>query len=102
MPEKRNENKTINAQGAVLMAGASRIRNFVKSNSLGAYDLDLLELFSTLFNNEGFELRTVDRSVVCHVSPRRALPAPQSLSRNLRRHRSPSRRPARGLSLIHI
>ena len=32
--EKRNENKTKNAQGAVLMEGASRIWKFVKSNLL--------------------------------------------------------------------
>ena len=44
--EKRNENKTKNAQGAVLMAGASRIWKFVKSNLLRVYDVNLLGLFN--------------------------------------------------------
>ena len=42
---KRNENKTKNAQGVVLMAGASRIWKYVKSNLLRVYDVDLLGLF---------------------------------------------------------
>ena len=48
------------------------------------------------FFTKRFELLTVDRSVFCHLSPRPAPPAPQSLSHNLHRHRSPSLRPARG------
>ena len=43
--EKRNENKTKNAQGAVLMAVASRVWKLVKSNMLREYDVDLLALF---------------------------------------------------------
>ena len=93
--EKRNENKTKNAQGAVLMAGASRIWKFVKPNLLRVYDVDLLGLFLRFFTTS-FELRAVDRSAFCHISPRPSPPAPQSPSNNLRRHRSLSRRPARG------
>ena len=33
-----------------------------------------------------FELRAVDRSAFCHLSPRPAPPAPQSLTHILRRH----------------
>ena len=62
---------------------------------LRVYDVDLLGLFLRFFTTS-FELRAVDRRVFCHLSPRPAPPAPQSLSHNLRRHRSPSRRPARG------
>ena len=61
---KRNENKTNIAQGAVLMEGASRYWNFVKSNLPREYDVDLLELFSRFFTTS-FELRAVDRSVFC-------------------------------------
>ena len=43
-----------------------------------------------------FELRAVDRSVFSHFSPGPAPSAPRSLSDDLRRHRSPSRHPARG------
>ena len=43
-----------------------------------------------------FELRAVDRSVFCHLSPEPAPPAPQSLSHHLRLDRSPSLHPARG------
>ena len=80
------------------MAGASRIWKFVKSNLLRKYDVDLLgPTFDILrFFTTSFELRAVDRSLFCHLSPRPAPPVPQSLSHNLRRHRSPSRRPARG------
>ena len=42
-----------------------------------------------------FELRAVGRNMFLHLSPTRSPPAPQSLSHNLCRHRSPSRRPAR-------
>ena len=92
--EKRNENKTKNAQGAVLMAGASRICKFVKPNPnlLRVYDVDLLGLFLRFFTTS-FELRAVDRSAFCHLSPRPAPPAPQSLSHDLRRHRSLSKPP---------
>ena len=83
---------------AVLMAGASRIWKFVKTNLLttegGNISLgpafDFLQLFTT-----GFELRAIDRCVFYHPSAG-LLPAPQSLSHHLRRHRSSSRRPARG------
>ena len=75
------------------MAGASRIWKFVKSNLPRVYDVDLLGLFLRFFTTS-FELRAVDHSVFCHLSPRPAPPAPQSLSHNLRRHQS--RRPARG------
>ena len=86
------------------MASASRIWNFVKSNLLTGYDVDLLGL-STIFHNKfrascgrprcvlppfaetGFSSSTFRRDLFLH---------PQSLSRNLRRHRSPSRRPPRG------
>ena len=57
--------------------------------------MDLLGLFLR-FCTTSFELRAVNRSVFCHLSPRPAPPAPQSLSHNISRHRSPSRRPARG------
>ena len=77
------------------MAGASRILQFMKSNFLGVDDVDLLGLLLRFFTCS-FDLRVVDRSVVCHLSPRPAPPAPQSLSHNISRHRSPSRRPARG------
>ena len=48
------------------------------------------------FLTTSFELREVDSSAFCHRSPRPAPPAPQSLLHNLRRRRSPSRRPAQG------
>ena len=48
------------------------------------------------FLTTSFELREVDRCAFCHRSPRPAPPAPQSLLHNLRRRRSPSRRPAQG------
>ena len=48
------------------------------------------------FFTKRFKLRAVDRSVLYHLSPRPAPSAPQSLSHNLRRHLSPSLRPARG------
>ena len=69
--------------------------NLLNQICSGVYDVDLLGLFLRFFTTS-FELRAVDRSVLCHLSPRPAPPAPQSLSHNLRRHRSPSRRPARG------
>ena len=56
------------------------------------YDVDLRLIFHDFTS---FELRAVDRSVFYHLSPGPAAP-PQSLSHNLRRHRSPSRHPARG------
>ena len=84
----------------MLMAGSSRIwklwsqillrvyaRTYVWRGPAGTF----LRLFTT-----NFELRVVDRSVFCHFSPIHAPPAPQSLSHNLRHHRSTSRRPARG------
>ena len=83
------------AQGVVLMAGASRIWKFVKSNLLRAYDVDLLGLVLRFFTTS-FELRAVDRSVFFHLSLRPAPPAPHSLSHSRRRHRSASHRPARG------
>ena len=46
------------------------------------------------FLTTSFELRAVDRSVFRHLLPRPAPPAPQSLLDILRRHRSPSHRPA--------
>ena len=95
--QKEMKRQKKNAQGAVLMAGASRIWKFVKSNLLGEHDVDLLEpAFDFLrFFSTSFEPRAVDRSVFCHLSPRPAPPPPQSLSHN-RRHHPPSRRPARG------
>ena len=53
--------------------------------------LDFLRFFTT-----SFELRAVDRSVYCHLSPSPPPAVPQSLSHNLRRHRSPSRHTSRG------
>ena len=96
---KKKLKQTKNVQGVVLMAGASMSWKFVKSTfsqgiwrgSVLAPAFDFLRLFAT-----SFELRAVDNSVFCHLSPRLAPPAPPSLSHNLRRHRSPSRRPARG------
>ena len=67
-----------------------------KTKLLREYIVDLLGPafnFSRLFTTT-FEFRVIDRSVFCHLSPRPV--APQSLSHNLQRHRSPSRRPARG------
>ena len=78
------------------MEGSSRICKFVKSNLRRVHDVDLLGLFLRISLTTSFELRAVDRSVFCHLAPRPAPPAPQSPSHNLRRHRSPSRRPARG------
>ena len=84
------------------MAGASRIWKFVKSNLPRVYDVDLLGLFLRFFTTS-FELRAVDHSVFCHLSPRPAPTAPQSLSDTLRRYRCPSRRPARGCaSNFHV
>ena len=40
--QEGNENQTKNAQGVVLMAGASRIWKLVKSNLLRVCDVDLL------------------------------------------------------------
>ena len=77
--EKRNENKTKNAQGVLLMAGASRIWKFVKPNLLRVYDVDLLGLFLRFFTTS-IDLRAVDRSVFCHLSARPATSALQSLS----------------------
>ena len=54
------------------------------------YDVDLLGPLTS------FDLRAVDRSVFCHLLPRPAPPAPQSLSNNLRCNCSPSRRRAQG------
>ena len=51
--------------------------------------------FSLLFTTT-FEFRVTDCSVFCHLLPRPVPPANQSLFHNLQRHRSPSRRPARG------
>ena len=78
--QKEMKRQKKNAQGAVLMAGASRIWKFVKSNLLGEHDVDLLEpAFDFLrFFSTSFEPRAVDRSVFCHLSPRPAPPAPQS------------------------
>ena len=78
--KKRNENTKKNAQGAALMAGASTIWKLVKSNLLREYDVDLLgPTFDFLrFSTTSFELRAVDRSMFCHLSPRPAPPAPQS------------------------
>ena len=80
------------------MAGASRIRKFVKSDLLREYDVDLLGPACDFlrFFTTSFDLRAVGRSVFCQIYPRPSPPAPQSLSHNLRRHRSPSRRRARG------
>ena len=85
-----------NAQRAVLVADAFMIRFLFKKKMLREYIMDLpgpafnlSRLFTTTF-----EFRVIDRSVFCHLSPRPV--APQSLSHNLQRHRSPSRRPARG------
>ena len=44
--------KTKNAQGAVLMEGASRIWKSVESKLLRKYDVDLLGLFFTIFHNK--------------------------------------------------
>ena len=62
------------------------------------YDVYLLGLaFGSLrFFTTSLEIRAVDRSVFYDLSARPAPPAPQTLSHNLRRHRSPSRRRARG------
>ena len=48
------------------------------------------------FFTTSFKLRAVDRSAFYHLSPGLAPPPPQSLLHNLRRHRCPSRHPARG------
>ena len=44
------------------------------------------------FFTSSFDVRAVDRSEVCPLSPRPVPRAPHSLSHNLRRHRSPTRR----------
>ena len=62
-------------QGAVLMAGDYRIWKFVQSHLLKEYDVDLLGR-----SHNNFKFRVVDRSAFCHLSPRLAPPAPQSLS----------------------
>ena len=78
------------------MEGVSRIRKFVKSNLLtGNMTWTCWDFFYDFFATS-FELRAVDRGLLCHLSARPAPPATQSLSHNLRRHRSPRRRPARG------
>ena len=65
---------------------------FAQGNMTWACSVGPAFVFLRFFTTS-FELRAVDRSVFCHLSPRPAPPAPQSLSRNLRRHRSPRRRP---------
>ena len=67
--------KQKNAQWAVLMAGASKIWKFVKSNLLREYDVDLLGRFLRFFPTS-FELRAVDRSVFYDLSLGPAPPAP--------------------------
>ena len=109
--EKRNDNKTKNAQGVLLIAGVSRIWKVVKSNLLRVYDVDLLRLFYDFSLKVSSFVRCLssakrivfmvtcnESTAVCFATFRRdlLLPSPQSLSHNLRRHRSPSRRPARG------
>ena len=86
------------------MAGTSMIWKFVKSNLLREHDVDLLgpSFYFFRFFTTSFELRVVDRSVFCHLLPRPAPPAPQSLSHNLCRHSSPRRRPARGCVLFFV
>ena len=51
--------------------------------------------FLTIFHNK-FRASCGRPQCVLHLSPRPAPPDPQSLSHNPHRHRSPSRRPARG------
>ena len=80
------------------MAGASRIWKFVKPNLPNEYEVDLLGFVYDFTQLNSFELRAVDRSVFCHLSPRPAPPTPQSLSHNFRCHGSPSRRPPRGVA----
>ena len=64
---KRNENKTKKAQGVVLMADASRIWKFVKSNLLRVYDVDLLGRFNDFSQVSSF----VRSTAVCSATFRR-------------------------------
>ena len=79
----------------MLMAGATRIRKFVKSNLLRIYDVDLTGLFYDFSRQVSSFVRS---TAVCSATFRRDLLVQllKSLSHNLRRHRAPSRRPARG------
>ena len=99
--KNENKNKNKNAQGAVLMAGACRIRKFKKNKLFQGKHMTCTrwDLHTMLYDRTfraGFDLRAVDRSVFFHLSRRPVPPAPQSLSHNVRRRRSPSRRLARG------
>ena len=78
---KQIQNKTL-WSGAVLMAGASRIWQFVKTNFLRVEGgkilrglaFDFLPFFTT-----SFEPRAVERNVFYHLSPGPAPPPPQPL-----------------------
>ena len=64
------ENKTKNAQGVVLMVGASRIWKFVKSNLLRVYDVDLLGFFNEFSQQVSSFARSIE---VCSATFRRDL-----------------------------
>ena len=57
-------------RGAVLMAGASKIWQFVKSNLLREYDVDLLELFNDFSQQASSFVRS---TAVCSATFRRDL-----------------------------